>query len=79
MKPLGVDLPHLLHDFEQARPAGDSAGFQRRGDRETDCLVRPGLIRHDKIGRERVKAPVGALRRGVKGLQVNGDIGAGHL
>ena len=73
-QPLGVDLPDLLHHFEQTRSSGDAAGFQRRGDCEADRLVRPGLIGHHQIGRERVELPVGALRRGVKGLQVNGDI-----
>ena len=74
--PLGVDLPDLLHHFEQARPSGDAAGFQRRGNRETDRLVRPGLVGNHKIGRERIELPVGTLRRGVKGLQVNGYVDA---
>ena len=47
--PLGVDLPDLLHHFEQARPSGDAAGFQRRGDGEADCLVRSGLVGHRQI------------------------------
>ena len=76
--PLGVDLPNLLHHFEQARSSGDAANFQRRGDREADCLIRPGLVGHHKIGRQRVELPVGALRRCVKGLQINGDISLIH-
>lgn len=40
--PLGVDLPNLLHHFEQARPSGDAAGFQRRGDRGSSCPSPPG-------------------------------------
>lgn len=40
--PLGVDLPNLLHHFEQARPSGDAAGFQRR--ETADRLVRPHQV-----------------------------------
>jgi len=29
MRPLGVDLPDLLHHLEQARSFGNAAGFQR--------------------------------------------------
>ena len=75
--PPGVDLPDLLYHLEQARPSGDAAPFQRRRDRKADRLVRPGLVGDHQIGRQRVELPVGTLRRGVKGLQVNGDIGAG--
>ena len=72
---LGVDLPDLLLDFEQARPSGDAAGFQRGGDGEADRLVRPGLVGDHQIGRQRVEFPVGALHGGVKRLQVDGDVG----
>ena len=70
-------MPDLLHHFEQARSSGDAAGFQRRRDSEADRLIRPGLVGHHKICRQRVELPVGALRRGIKGLQVNGDVGTG--
>ena len=47
--PPGVDLPDLLYHFEQARPSGDAAGFQCRGDCKTDRLVRPGLVGHHLV------------------------------
>ena len=63
---------------EQPGTSGDAVGLQHRGDRQTDRLVCPGLVRHHEIGRERVEFTVGALHRGAKGLQVDGDVGAGH-
>ena len=78
-QPHGVRLTHLLHDLEEPRPSGDAAGLQRRRDRQADGLLRSGLVRNNKVGRQRVKPPVRALHRGVEGLEVYGYVcSVGH-
>lgn len=71
----GRYLPDLPHHLEQPGTAGDAAPFQRWRNCEADRLIRPGLVGDHQIGRHRIKLPVGALRRGVEGLQANGDVG----
>ena len=64
----GVDLPHLLHHFEEPRPAGNAVAFEGRGHSQTDGLFRPARIRHHKMGGQRVQPPLDALHRGIEGF-----------
>ena len=65
---------HPLHHLKQPRPAGDAVGFEGRGHREADGLLGAGGVGHHEVGGQRVQSPVHALHRGVKALQVNGQI-----
>ena len=66
-----VDCPYSLDDLKQPRSAGDSVGFQRRGNGKADRLFCPALIGNDKIGGHGIKIAIHALHGGIKGLQVN--------
>ena len=50
MAAFSVDCPYSLDDLKQPRSAGDSVGFQRRGNGKADRLFCPALIGNDKIG-----------------------------
>ena len=74
-----VDCPYSLDDLKQPRSAGDSVGFQRRGNGQTDCLFSPAFVCDHKIGGHGIKIAIHALHRGIKGLQINGYVCAvGH-
>ena len=59
--PLPVDLAHLLHDLEQARPAGNTICFERGRNGEANRLFRTALIRHDEVGRQWIESSVDTL------------------
>jgi len=66
--PLGIHLRHTLHHLKQSCPPGNAIGFQGGRHRKADGLFRPSGIRHHQIGAQRVKLPLHALYRGVKGF-----------
>lgn len=59
------NLPQPLLDLEQPGPAGDFPGLQGGRHRKADGAVATALVRHHKVGSQRVKAAVYALYRGV--------------
>lgn len=48
--------------------------FKGGGDGEADGLLRPALVRHHEVGRERVEAALDAFHRGEERLQVDGYV-----
>jgi hypothetical protein len=65
---VSVDCPYSLDDLKQPRPAGDSVGFQRRGNGKADCLFRPALIGNNEIGGHGIKVAIHAFHGGIEGL-----------
>ena len=77
--PHGVDLFDALHHLEQPRAARDAIGLERGRHGKADGLFRAAGVCNDKVGGKRVQPALDALHRGVKGFQVDCDIGAfGH-
>ncbi len=74
--PLGIDLPDPLLDFKKPPTPGDAVALEGGRDSKADGLVRPALVRDDKMRIQRVEAALAALYRGIEGLQVDGDIDA---
>ena len=70
----GIDLPHRLHNLEEAGAARNAVGLERRRHCETDCLFGAGRVRHDEIRRHRVKTPLHTFHRGIKRLEIDGKI-----
>lgn len=70
VKPGRIDLMYSLHYLEQAGPAGDTIGLQRRGYREAYGLLSTGGISDYEIRRKRIPATPGTLRRGIVRLQI---------
>ena len=75
LSPLIVDIPQSLHYFKKPCPSANAVGFQRGGNRQADGLFGTADIGHHQVGGERVQTPFHALHRGVKRLQVDGDVG----
>ncbi len=61
-----VDFLDSLHDLEQSGASGNTIGFQRGRDRQTDGFLGAGFVCDDKICCQSVKMPIYALDRGVK-------------
>ena len=69
-----VHLADCLHHLKQPRTARYSVSLESGRDRKADRLVRAGGIRHHQMGGQGVQAPLHTLHRGVKGLEINGNI-----
>ena len=78
-KTLGVDFLDTLNDLEQTGTAAQAVGLERGRDGQADGLFGAAFVGDDQIGGQRIEAALYALRRGVEGLQVNGDICSLHL
>ena len=70
----GIDLPHCLHNLEEAGAARNAVGLERRRHCKTDCLFGAGRVRYDEIRRHRVKTPLHTFHRGIKRLEIDGKI-----
>ena len=66
--PGGIGLFYLGNGLKKPGTAGDAILFQRRGDRQTDGLLRPALIRYHQIGGHGVQFPLDALHGGIEGF-----------
>ncbi len=66
IEPFLVDFLDSLHNLEQSGASGNTIGFQRRCDRQTDRFLGAGFVCDYKISCQGVKMPVNALDRGVK-------------
>ena len=73
--PLGVDLLDALAHLKQPSAAGNAVAFERWRHRQTDGLVRAGLVRHHKVRVERIEVALLALYGGIEGFQVDGKVG----
>ncbi len=72
--PAIVGLPDFLHNLEKARTPSGAVSLQCRRHGQTDSLLRPRGISHDKAGVERIQPPLDTLHRSIKTLQVNGYV-----
>lgn len=66
IEPFLVDFLDSLHDLEQSGASGNTIGFQRGCNRQTNRFLGAGFVCDDKICCQSVKMPVNALDRGVK-------------
>ena len=73
-QPFLVDRLDALDDLKQTRASGHTVCLERRGDGQTDRLLRPALIRHDEVGGQRVQAPLYALHARIEALGVDGHV-----
>ena len=71
---LPVDLFYPLHHFKQSGSPGNPIGFERWRHRKTNGLLRSCGICHHKVGGKRIQLSFHAFYRGVKRLQINGNI-----
>ena len=69
-------LLHAGGHLEKTGPSGDSQLLKGRCHRKADRLLRPGTIRDDEIGPERVQSPAHALHRRKKRFQIDREIAA---
>ena len=74
--PLGIDDGDLLNDLEQSGAAGDADGLQRRGDGKADGFFGAGEVGDDEIDGEGVQPPIDTFDRGIKGFEVDGEVGS---
>ena len=72
---LVVDLLHPAHNLKQPCASGNAVRLQRGRHRKTDRLRRAALIGHNQMRCERIEIPVPAGHGGIKGLQVDRNIG----
>ena len=72
--PLRVHLLHLLHDFEQPRPARDAIRLEGGGDCKADRLFRAAFVCNDEVGGHRVEPAFRAFHRSVEGFEVDAKI-----
>ena len=68
VRPQGVHLLHPLHNLEKPCSSGDAIDLQRRGNRQTDGLLRSGGVRHHQMGGHRVQPPLHAFHRCIEGF-----------
>ena len=71
---LCIDFPYPLYDLEQPCTSRYAVCFHRRTDSQTNRLLRPAFVSHDKVRGERVKSPFHAFHRSIERLQVYGDV-----
>ena len=76
---LQIHFLHPLYHLKQSGPSRDSVNLQRRGNRKTDGFLRSGRIRHHQVGPQRIKSPLHTLHGGIKGFQIDTDIGFVHV
>ena len=73
-QPLPIDRTDALNDLEQTRTPGHAVCLERRGDGQTDRLLRPAFVSHDEMGGQRVQLPFHAFHARIEALGVNGDV-----
>ena len=73
-QPLPIDRTDALNDLEQTRTPGHAVCLERRGDGQTDRLLRPAFVSHDEMGGQRVQLPFHTFHARIEALGVNGDV-----
>ena len=69
-----VNFTQPLHNLKQTCPSSNAVGFEGRGNGQTDSLLCPAHVCHNKIGGERIETTFYAFHGSEERFQVDGYI-----